>query len=218
MVWPPQAGRRARLRTRGSSLNAVRRWAATAAVAAVLVSGGCASQEAGGGGAAAGRLSFGSEPLTEEDGFVPVGEGLEVDADVPALANLDPELLAAVQEAAADALDAGIDVVIVTGGWRSERYQEHLWEEALREHGGEEEASRWVASPEESTHVSGDAVDIGYTNAADWFSRFGHEYGLCQTYANELWHYELAVEPGEPCPHPVSDASERNAGAPVPEG
>lgn len=193
-------------------MGAVRRWAVTAAVAAVLVSGGCAAQEVGGSAGAAGRtgsLWAGSGPLTEEDGYVPVGEGLAVDADVPALTGLDPELLAAVREAAAAALDAGIDEVVVTGGWRSERYQEHLWEEALREHGGEEEARRWVASAEESAHVSGDAVDIGYTNAADWFSRFGYEYGLCRTYANELWHYELAVEPGEPCPQPVADASER---------
>ncbi|MFL1379001.1 M15 family metallopeptidase [Nocardiopsis protaetiae] len=205
----------------------MRRWAVTAAAGAVLVSGGCAAQESGdggggdrGGGGAASRmwdLPGGSEPLTEEDGYVPVGEGLAVDADVPALANLDPELLEAVREAAAAALDAGVDVVIVTGGWRSERYQEHLWEEALREHRSEEEARRWVASPEESAHVGGDAVDIGYTNAADWFSRFGYEYGLCQTYANEMWHYELAVEPGEPCPHPVADASEKRADAPAPE-
>ncbi|WP_306370889.1 M15 family metallopeptidase [Nocardiopsis sp. CC223A] len=188
------------------------RWAATAAVASVLVSGGCAAPGGDGGTDTASRmwdLPGGSGPLTEEDGYVPVGEGLEVDADVPALTGLDPELLEAVQEAAADALDAGVDVVIVTGGWRSERYQEHLWEEALREHRSEEEARRWVASPEESAHVSGDAVDIGYTNAADWFSRFGHGYGLCRTYANEMWHYELAVEPGEPCPPPIADASEK---------
>ncbi|MGW9351126.1 D-alanyl-D-alanine carboxypeptidase family protein [Nocardiopsis flavescens] len=199
-------------------MGGVHRWAAASAVAAVLAAGGCAAPGGGGGGLpGVSGLTGGAGPLTEDDGYVPVGGGLAVDADVPALTGLDPELLAAVREAAAAALDAGIDEVVVTGGWRSERYQEHLWEEAVREH-GEEEARRWVASPTGSTHVSGDAVDIGYTNAADWFSRFGHEYGLCRTYANELWHYELAVEPGEPCPQPVADASARRGGAPAPRG
>jgi len=27
------------------------------------------------------------------------------------------------------------------------------------------------------------------------------------TYANEMWHYELASEPGGICPRPVADAS-----------
>ncbi len=199
-------------------MGAAYRRAMIAAMAAVLAVGGCAAPPKGveGGGALLvlpGSGSGSGEP-TEADGYVPVGEGLEIDADVPALTGLDPELLEAVREAAADALDSGVDVVIVTGGWRSERYQEHLWEEALREHGDEEEARRWVADPATSSHVHGDAVDIGYTNAADWFSRFGYEYGLCQTYANELWHYELTVDPGEPCPPPLADASEERGGAP----
>ena len=146
-------------------------------------------------------------PLTEEDGYVPEGEGLAVSAEVPALERLDPELWAAVREAAAAAEARGVEVV-VTSGWRSERYQRFLLDEAVRLYRSEEEAARWVATAEESSHVTGDAVDVGYTDAADWFSRFGAEFGLCQTYANELWHYELAVEPGGECPPPATDAAE----------
>ncbi|KOX22053.1 M15 family metallopeptidase [Nocardiopsis sp. NRRL B-16309] len=145
-------------------------------------------------------------PLTEEDGYVPEGEGLELSAEVPALERLDPRLWAAVREAAAAAEAEGVDVV-VTSGWRSERYQRFLLEAAVTTYGSEEEAARWVATAEESSHVTGDAVDVGYTDAADWFSRFGAEFGLCQTYANELWHYELAVEPGGECPPPAADAA-----------
>jgi zinc D-Ala-D-Ala carboxypeptidase len=48
-----------------------------------------------------------------------------------------------------------------------------------------------VATPDKSAHVSGDAVDIGPSGAAAWLSERGAEYGLCQTYGNEPWHYEL---------------------------
>jgi D-alanyl-D-alanine carboxypeptidase len=105
-----------------------------------------------------------------------------------------------------DAQSAGIDM-FVTSGWRSERYQQRLLEEAIITYGSEAEARRWVNTPEQSTHVTGDAIDIGPTDASSWLSQYGYEYGLCQTYANELWHYELTVEPGGTCPAPLSDAS-----------
>ncbi|MDE3724051.1 D-alanyl-D-alanine carboxypeptidase family protein [Nocardiopsis sp. N85] len=198
-------------------MGASRRFAAIAAVAAVLVSGGCAvgtaegpAGDAGGEGATVSRTPVTRfTPLTEDDGYVPEGEGLDVDADVPALTGLDADLLAAVREAAEAAEAAGVEEVVVISGWRSERYQEFLWDAAVDLYASEEEARRWVASPEGSAHVTGEAVDIGRTEAAYWFSRFGGEYGLCQTYANEVWHYELVVEPGEECPPPADDASVR---------
>ena len=61
-------------------------------------------------------------------------------------------------------------------------------------YGSEAEASRWVATPSTSAHVSGDAVDIGPSGAAAWLSEHGAEYGLCQIYGNESWHYELRPE------------------------
>jgi zinc D-Ala-D-Ala carboxypeptidase len=54
----------------------------------------------------------------------------------------------------------------------------------------DEEAARWVATADTSAHVSGDAVDIGHSDATAWLSEHGAEYGLCQTYRNEPWHYE----------------------------
>ena len=42
--------------------------------------------------------------------------------------------------------------------------------------------------------MSGDAVDIGPLDATAWLSENGAEYGLCQIYSNEPWHYELRPE------------------------
>jgi hypothetical protein len=56
------------------------------------------------------------------------------------------------------------------------------------------EATRWVAPADKSSHVSGDAVDIGPSMAAAWLSQHGATYGLCQIYGNEPWHYELRPE------------------------
>ena len=73
-------------------------------------------------------------------------------------------------------------------------------------YGSEEEAARWVATPNTSAHVSGEAVDIGRSDATAWLSEHGAGYGLCQIYSNEPWHYELrpdAVEHG--CPPMYAD-------------
>ena len=66
--------------------------------------------------------------------------------------------------------------------------------EAILKYGSEAEAARWVATPNTSAHVSGDAVDIGRSDAAAWLSAHGADYGLCQIYSNEPWHYELRPE------------------------
>ena len=83
----------------------------------------------------------------------------------------------------------------VNSGWRSPEYQEQLLREAVSKYGSEAEAARWVATPDTSAHVSGDAVDIGPSDAAAWLSEHGAAYGLCQIYRNEPWHYELRPEP-----------------------
>ena len=83
---------------------------------------------------------------------------------------------------------------VVDSGWRSPEYQNQLLREAVSEYGSEEEAARWVATAETSPHVSGDAVDIGPSDATAWLSEHGAEYGLCQIYSNEPWHYELRPE------------------------
>lgn len=127
--------------------------------------------------------------LGETDGAVP--EGVRVfDDDSPAVANLDPGLRRALREAAVDAAKDGIEVV-VNSGWRSRKYQKQLLRDAVAKHGSEKQAARWVATPDTSPHVSGDAVDIGPSHATAWLSKHGAEYQLCQIYRNEPWHYEL---------------------------
>ncbi len=130
--------------------------------------------------------------LGEADGAVPDGTTV-FDDEVPGVANLDPALLGALRQAATDAADDGVEFV-VDSGWRSPAYQEQLLREAVSKYGSEAEAARWVATPNTSAHVSGDAVDIGPSAATAWLSEHGAAYGLCQIYGNEPWHYELRPE------------------------
>ncbi len=156
------------------------------------------------GGVAGGRMGG---DIGRADGYIRDGASLSpFEADQPAIANLDLALLAAVQRAAEDARYDGIEVRI-TSGWRSVAYQQSLLDEAVSRYGSREEARRYVNTPEQSKHVTGTAVDIGPTDASYWMSQYGAEYGLCQTYANEIWHYELTIEPGGICPTPLPDAS-----------
>ena len=134
----------------------------------------------------------GATGLGEADGAVPDGTTV-FDDEVPGVANLDPDLLGALREAATDAADDGVEF-FVDSGWRSPEYQDQLLREAISEYGSEEEAARWVATADTSPHVSGDAIDIGHSNATAWLSEHGAEYWLCQIYSNEPWHYELRPE------------------------
>jgi len=128
------------------------------------------------------------------------------DDDAPAIARLDPDLRAAVQQAATDADADGVELVI-NSGWRSASYQQSLLDDAIVTYGSLEEARKWVSTPELSPHVTGHAVDVGYTDADSWLSQHGNNYGLCQIYANEMWHFELATEPGGTCPEQLTDAT-----------
>jgi len=140
-----------------------------------------------GGAAFTGRLGLG-----EADGAVPDGTSV-FDDGVPAVAKLNSDLLGALRRAATAAADDGVQFS-VDSGWRSPQYQERLLREAISKYGSEAEASRWVATPNTSAHVKGDAVDIGPSGAAAWLSEHGATYGLCRIYANEPWHYELRPE------------------------
>lgn len=139
-----------------------------------------------------GRRSEHRRALGEADGAVP-DDASVFDDGIPGVARLDADLLAAVRRAATDAAGDGIEFV-VDSGWRSPAYQEHLLREAVAKYGSEEEAARWVATPETSAHVSGDAIDIGPSDAAEWLSEHGAGHGLCQIYDNEPWHFELHPE------------------------
>jgi zinc D-Ala-D-Ala carboxypeptidase len=130
------------------------------------------------------------------------------------VANLDPDLAGALRQAARDAAYDGIEFV-VDSGWRSPEHQQQLLDDAVAKYGSLEEASRWVATPETSAHVSGDAVDLGPAAATAWLSEHGAEYGLCQIYGNEPWHYELrpdAIDHGCPPMHadPTQDPRMRH--------
>jgi LAS superfamily LD-carboxypeptidase LdcB len=141
---------------------------------------------------------------TKTHGALPNGATV-FDDEYPGVANLDPDLLQALREAATDAADDGIEFY-VNSGWRSPEYQNQLLREAVSEYGSEEEAARWVATADKSAHVSGNAVDIGHFDATAWLSEHGAKYGLCQIYRNEPWHYELrpqAIDRG--CPPMYAD-------------
>lgn len=153
---------------------------------------------AGGGGWTGGGV-------TDADGDLPDDGVPLTDVDRPAIANLDPALLAALQQAAAAAAADDIEFRVVSG-WRSPELQARLLSEAVSVYGSEEEAARWVATPETSLHVSGDAVDLGDFDATYWLSLNGAAYGLCQVYANESWHFELRPgAAGQGCPEQYLD-------------
>jgi len=143
---------------------------------------------------------------TEADGLIAAETPLSVDDEThPALARLDPALLDALRaaQAAADADGIRFDI---TSGWRSVDLQRRLLADAVRTYGSEEAARQYVATPELSSHVTGQAVDIGTLDAQLWIIEHGREWGLCQTYANERWHFERATEPGGECPEQKRDA------------
>jgi D-alanyl-D-alanine carboxypeptidase len=152
----------------------------------------------------AGATTEADGAVTEEDGALP--DGVTVfDDEHPGVANLAPDLLEALREAATDAADDGIEFLL-NSGWRSPEYQDQLLREAVSRYGSEKEAARWVATADTSAHVSGDAVDIGSGDATAWLSEHGARYGLCQVYGNEPWHYELrplAID--RRCPRPYAD-------------
>ncbi len=95
----------------------------------------------------------------------------------PGIANLDPALMGALRRAAADAADDGVDIYL-TSGWRSAAYQKRLLDQAVVKYGSTSEASRWVGTPTGSAHVTGDAVDIGDSDAQAWLAKRGARYGL----------------------------------------
>jgi hypothetical protein len=142
--------------------------------------------------------------VTEADGALPDG-ATAFDDEYPGIANLDPNLLLSLRDATRDAADDGIEVTI-NSGWRSLNYQNALLRAAVSEYGSVEEAERWVATADTSPHVSGDAVDIGSVDGTTWLSEHGAEYGLCQIYRNESWHFELRPGAiGDGCPRMYAD-------------
>lgn len=161
------------------------------------------------GGAA--HPSHGSRPqavAVSEGGATPENPVSPFDDSDPSVVNLDPTLRQALQDAARKAEGEGVTLV-VNSGWRTEAQQQKLLDEAVVTYGSLDEASRWVAPPRKSTHVHGEAVDVGDLQGAIWLGDNGRRFGLCQTYSNERWHFEYRAEAiTGGCPRAYRDATE----------
>jgi zinc D-Ala-D-Ala carboxypeptidase len=145
-------------------------------------------------------LTIGPAASDTYGGWIPDGQTLSpFDVSNPTLTQLDPALLKAIQDAANAAKVEGIDLRI-NSGWRSTGFQQRLFDDAVRTYGSVDVARQFVASPEVSKHVVGQAVDVAPVDADKWLIRNGAQFGLCQIYANEIWHFELVVDPQGNCP------------------
>ncbi|MEV0670609.1 M15 family metallopeptidase [Mycobacterium sp. NPDC050441] len=146
------------------------------------------------------RLVDDTVPMTQGDGSLPDGQVLTpFDVQNPAIGRLDPRLLAAVQNAANAAAADGVTMTI-NSGWRSADFQQSLLNQAVQTYGSLAAARQYVQTPTASRHVTGEAVDVGGPQADHWLIANGARFGLCQIYANELWHFELVADPAGNCP------------------
>jgi zinc D-Ala-D-Ala carboxypeptidase len=147
-------------------------------------------------------------PNDPGDGSAPPGGRTLTPFDVQyaAVGRLDPALLSAIQSAATAASADGVTMTI-TSGWRSPEFQQQLLDQAIQTYGSYASARQYVQTPEASKHVTGQAVDVGGQGADQWLIANGSRYGLCQIYANELWHFELATDPGGKCPALLPNAA-----------
>ena len=117
---------------------------------------------------------------------------IAIDAPVPGTTNMQPAAAAAFEAAFAGAKAAGLSPQIKSA-WRSERWQQVLFDRAVTKYGSTAEAARWVLPPLASAHVKGYAVDVRPENAAAWLEDQGATYGVCRTYDNEWWHFEYVA-------------------------
>ena len=128
------------------------------------------------------------------------------DVQNPAVGYLNPALLTAVQQASAAAAADGVRMTI-TSGWRTPEFQQQLLDDAVATYGSVAAARQYVQTPQHSHHVMGQAVDIGGPAADQWLIANGTRFGLCQIYANEIWHFELATDAAGNCPAPLPNAA-----------
>lgn len=152
-------------------------------------------------------LRIGDAAVDTTGGWLPDGVTLSpFDVSNPILSQLDPALLRAVQDAARAAQSQGVDIR-VNSGWRSKGFQQRLFDNAVRNYGSVAAAAELVAGPDVSKHVTGQAVDIAPVEADMWLIANGRQFGLCQIYANEIWHFELATDQYGNCPPLLPNAA-----------
>lgn len=209
---PPARGRRTAL-TRppvpGRRRVPDRRPAAGLALAGALALGlaACTAPASGDRAAAAtpdAGLAPGTVAAAEQPAAPPLDPGGAGTAE-PGTAGLDPELAARFAAAKEAAAADGVELRLVSGSRTAEEQQE-LVDQAVAKH-GVPEAYRWVLPPEHSAHVTGLAIDVGPTEGTYWLVEHGLEHGLCQTYANEVWHFEMLPDGATECPEQHPDAS-----------
>jgi hypothetical protein len=147
-----------------------------------------------------GGMDIGDAATDTVGGWLPDGVTLSpFDVSNPIVGSLDPALLAAVQAATRHAATENIDIRI-NSGWRSKGFQQRLFDDAVQTYGSADIAKQFVASPDTSKHVEGKAVDIAPVAADQWLIANGARFGLCQVYANEIWHFELTADAHGRCP------------------
>jgi D-alanyl-D-alanine carboxypeptidase len=147
-------------------------------------------------------VSLGSGPLTES---ATVGSGVT---------EVHPLLMARFEAAKLSAALDGVHLYI-TSGFRSYERQQELFNAEIEKRGSETEAAKWVLPPQYSHHPRGLALDINYPGdpvGAKWLEVNGARFGLCRVYANEWWHFEGVIAPGQSCP-----GMARNALVDIPE-
>lgn len=137
-----------------------------------------------------GFISLGDSPLLQ------IADSQSVTTEIhPILQKrFDAALIAAKRE--------GVNLYI-TSDFRSLARQEVLFERAVNKYGDETEAAKWVLPAPYSHHPQGLAIDVNYPGdrpGAKWLELNGSRFGLCRVYANEWWHFEGVIAPGELCP------------------
>jgi len=121
---------------------------------------------------------------------------------------LHPLLLARFAVAQSFARADGVELSL-TSGFRSLARQQMLFDREVQIRGSESEAAKWVLPPKFSKHPRGLAIDVNYPDGrteALWLERNGSRFGLCRVYANEWWHFEGVIAPGQACPDPAPNA------------
>jgi hypothetical protein len=96
----------------------------------------------------------------------------------------------------------GVELSLISG-FRSLSRQQMLFDREVAIRGSESEAAKWVLPPQFSKHPRGLAIDVNYPDGRDealWLERNGSRFGLCRVYANEWWHFEGVIAPGQACP------------------
>ena len=140
---------------------------------------------------------------------MPSPDGATVfDDEIPAVANLDPALLGALRQAATDAADDGVELH-VNSGWRSPEYRTSSSVRRSPSTDPKRKPPGGVATRRRLLTCRVTRSTSKASDATAWLSEQGADFGLCQIYGNESWHYELrpeAIDHG--CPPMYADPTQ----------